>query len=72
MSLRSDILLVLQEGEAHGVEIRRRIHGRRGYVWISFYPELRKLEREGVLTTRQGEPLAVRGGRPRTYYRLAS
>lgn len=33
-------------------------------------PELRHLERTGLLVSREGEPLPERGGRPRFYYRL--
>jgi DNA-binding PadR family transcriptional regulator len=33
-------------------------------------PELRRLERAGLLVSREGEPLPERGGRPRFYYRL--
>lgn len=33
-------------------------------------PDLRHLERAGLLVSREGEPVPERGGRPRFYYRL--
>ena len=65
------LLAVLQCGEAaYTVPIRRLLTERigrrvsRGAVHTS----LERLEAKGLLTSRLGEPLAVRGGRPRRYY----
>src|SRR5512145_2851783 len=65
------LLAVLQCGdEAYAVPIRRVLTERigrrvsRGAVHTS----LERLEDKGLLTSRLGEPLAVRGGRPRRYY----
>jgi DNA-binding PadR family transcriptional regulator len=65
------LLAVLQCGdEAYAVPIRRVLAERigrrvsRGAVHTS----LERLEHKGLLASRLGEPLAVRGGRPRRYY----
>lgn len=65
------LLAVLRCGEdAYAVPVRRMLTdevGRRvsrGAVHTS----LERLEAKGLLTSRLGEPLAVRGGRPRRYY----
>lgn len=60
--------------EAYGGSIRREIEARSGRrVWIgSLYTALTKLDDQRFVTTRMGEPLPVRGGRSRRYYRLAA
>ena len=38
----------------------------------SVYPALRELEREGLVASREADPLPERGGRPRRYYNLTA
>jgi DNA-binding PadR family transcriptional regulator len=67
------LLAIMQCGEdAYTVPIRQMLaertgrHVARGAVHTS----LDRLETKGLLRSRMGEPLAVRGGRARRYYRL--
>jgi DNA-binding PadR family transcriptional regulator len=65
------LLAVLQGGdEAYGVvvrdEIRRRT--RRDLTLGTIYKTLTRLEAKGLVTARQGEPTAERGGRAKRYY----
>jgi PadR family transcriptional regulator PadR len=59
--------------DAYGGSIRREIEDRSGRrVWIGpLYTALAKLDDQGLVTARLGEPLPVRGGRSRRYYRLS-
>jgi DNA-binding PadR family transcriptional regulator len=67
------VLLAIQGlgGDAYGGSIRREIEARsRRRVWAGpLYTTLARLEELGLVTSRQGEPLPVRGGRSRRYYR---
>jgi PadR family transcriptional regulator, regulatory protein PadR len=58
--------------DAYGGSIRREIEDRSGRrVWIGpLYTTLAKLDDHGLVATRMGDPLPVRGGRSRRYYRL--
>jgi PadR family transcriptional regulator PadR len=60
--------------DAYGGSIRREIEDRSGRrVWIGpLYTTLAKLDDQGLVTTRMGDPLPVRGGRSRRYYRLTT
>jgi PadR family transcriptional regulator, regulatory protein PadR len=65
------LLAVLQAGDdAYGVvvrdEIRRRT--RRDLTLGTIYKTLARLEAKGLVTARQGEPTAERGGRAKRYY----
>ena len=68
------ILLAVQRlgDDAHGGSVMREIEqhsGRR--VWIGpLYTSLGKLEAQGIVKTKIGEPLAVRGGRARRHVTL--
>ncbi|NUO51563.1 MAG: winged helix-turn-helix transcriptional regulator [Polyangiaceae bacterium] len=53
--------------EFFGLEVAERLGMSQGAV----YAPLRELVDEGVLESREGAPLAERGGRPRIYYRKA-
>jgi PadR family transcriptional regulator PadR len=70
------ILQVLISGEAFGIEIGKRIEertkGKLSFPQGTIYPLLRKLEREGLLKSREGEPLPERGGRPKIFYKLTA
>ena len=60
--------------DAYGGSIRREIEARSGRrVWIGpLYTTLAKLDDQGLVTTRTGEPLPMRGGRSRRYYQLTA
>ncbi len=67
------LLAVLRLGDdAHAVSVRDEIEARtgrrvsRGSVYIT----LDRLETKGYLTSRLGDPTAVRGGRAKRYYAL--
>lgn len=71
---RMSLLSALIPGEAYGLEIIERLKAagvRRSIPYAGWvYPGLRELERAGMVTSRESEPMAERGGRPRRYYRL--
>jgi PadR family transcriptional regulator PadR len=60
--------------DAYGGSIRREIEDRSGRrVWIGpLYTTLAKLDDQRLVATRMGEPLPIRGGRSRRYYRLTA
>jgi DNA-binding PadR family transcriptional regulator len=60
--------------DAYGGSIRREIEDRSTRrVWIGpLYATLAKLDDHGLVAARLGEPLPVRGGRSRRYYRLTA
>jgi PadR family transcriptional regulator PadR len=76
VDVKAAILQVLMQGEGFGLEVIRRIEERtRGKLLLAqgtVYPALRDLEREGLLKTRESDPLPQRGGRPRIYYKLTA
>ena len=65
-------LLDLEETEAYGVPIRDVIERRTGRrVSIgAVYTALERLTVRGLVSSRLGEPAAVRGGRRKRFYRL--
>jgi PadR family transcriptional regulator PadR len=69
------LLAVSRLGDgAYGGSIRREIEDRSTRrVWIGpLYTTLARLDEQGLVATRMGEPLPVRGGRSRRYYRLTA
>jgi PadR family transcriptional regulator, regulatory protein PadR len=65
------LLAVLQLGdEAYAVPVRNLIVARtaRDVARGALYTALERLEAKGLLTSRLGEPIAERGGRPRRYF----
>lgn len=60
------------EREAYGLAIRRDLTERLGrdYAAGAIYTTLQRLESKGLLTSRAGEPLPIRGGRARRLYAL--
>jgi PadR family transcriptional regulator PadR len=58
--------------DAYGGSIRREIEARSGRrVWIGpLYTTLAKLDEQGLVRAAMGDPLPIRGGRSRRYYRL--
>ncbi len=61
-------------GDAYGGSIRREIEARsKRRVWIGpLYTTLAKLDEQGLVAARIGDPLPMRGGRSRRYYRLTA
>src|SRR5262245_16558210 len=65
------ILAILQCGDdAYTVPIRQVLaeKSRRRIARGALYTSLDRLEGKGLVSSRLGEPLAERGGRPRRYY----
>lgn len=60
--------------DAYGGSVRREIEERSGrQVWIGpLYTTLAKLDDLGLVAARMGDPLPVRGGRSRRYYKLTA
>jgi PadR family transcriptional regulator PadR len=60
--------------DAYGGSVRREIEARSGRrVWIGpLYATLAKLGDQGLVSAKMGDPLPVRGGRSRRYYRLTA
>jgi PadR family transcriptional regulator PadR len=59
-------------GDAYGVSIRDEIHERAGRELSlgAVYSALRRLESQGLVRSRKGEPAPVTGGRAKTYFAL--
>ncbi|HYN10178.1 MAG TPA: PadR family transcriptional regulator [Vicinamibacterales bacterium] len=69
------LLAILQCGEdAYTVPIRRVLADRsqRRLARGAVYTSLERLEAKGLLSSRLGEPLAIRGGRARRYFSLTA
>lgn len=67
------LLAVLQLGEeAYAVPVRELIVSRAGrdVARGALYTALERLEGKGLLSSRVGDPLPERGGRPRRYFSL--
>jgi DNA-binding PadR family transcriptional regulator len=60
--------------EAYGAAVQREVGARGGreYAVGAIHTALQRLEDKGLVTSRMGEPLPVRGGRARRYYRLTA
>ena len=74
VSVRASLLQALIEGPGYGIELADRVEGRTS-IRIpqgSLYPSLWDLEREGLVTCYETDPLPERGGRPRKYYELTA
>lgn len=56
--------------DAYGAAVQREVGERRGraYAVGAIHTALQRLEDKGLVTSRMGEPLPVRGGRARRYY----
>jgi DNA-binding PadR family transcriptional regulator len=69
------LLAILQCGEdAYTVPIRGVLadRSRRNLARGALYTSLDRLEAKGFLTSRLGEPLAIRGGRARRYFAVTA
>lgn len=68
------MLAILRLGDdAYGVTIRREIESRTGRLVTSgsIYATLERLEGKGYVSSWDGDPLPERGGRTRTFYKVA-
>lgn len=76
ISVRTALLISLIPGKNYGLgladHIRSSSNGRISVATGALYPTLRALEREGMLTSHEDDPLPERGGRPRRYYELTA
>jgi DNA-binding PadR family transcriptional regulator len=72
--LRAKILDVLKDGPNFGLGIMDTLFARGERKGLNtIYTELRGMEREGLVESYPDDRASeVRGGRPRTYYRLKS
>lgn len=75
-ALETAILLAivrLAEG-AYGAAVRGEVSASRGHEYTAgaVHTALQRLEDKGLVTSWTGEPLPVRGGRARRYYRLTA
>lgn len=69
------LLVVARLGDrAYGAEIRREVATRTGrdYSVGAIYASLRRLEDKQLLRSFESEPLPVRGGRARRYFKATS
>jgi DNA-binding PadR family transcriptional regulator len=59
---------------AYGISIRQQIKKDTGTSWLSeaIYAPLNRLKKNGYVTTRKGNDIKEKGGRPRIYYKLTS
>jgi PadR family transcriptional regulator len=67
------LLAILQAGdEAYTVPIREVLLARSGrrVTRGAIYTSLERLETKGLVNSRVGEPLAIRGGRARRYFQV--
>lgn len=76
LDTQTAILQALIQGESYGLEIIERVAtasgGRIKILQGRVYPVLRRLEADGLLRSRDGEPVPETGGRPRRYYELTA
>ena len=67
------LLAILRAGdEAYGVVIAKEIEttAKRSVLLGAVYAALERLERNGLVASKLGEPTATRGGRAKRYYRV--
>jgi DNA-binding PadR family transcriptional regulator len=59
---------------AYGAAVQREVGERRGraYAVGAIHTALQRLEDKGLVTSSMGDPLPVRGGRARRYYRVTA
>ncbi|MDZ4696659.1 MAG: PadR family transcriptional regulator [Deltaproteobacteria bacterium] len=76
VTAKAALLRALVQGEGFGLDLIDRVKVMSGGEVMlgqgSVYPALRDLEREGLVSSWEGEPTAERGGRPRRYYKLTA
>jgi DNA-binding PadR family transcriptional regulator len=76
LDMKLAILQVLLRQDAYGLqlidELREMTGGRLVFAQARLYPALRELEADGLIASSAGEPVAVRAGRPRRYFRITA
>lgn len=76
VNAKAALLQALLAGPGYGLDliarVSQRTEGKMTLGDASVYPALRAMEREGLLRSWEGEPIAERGGRPRRYYELTA
>lgn len=75
MNIATEILKVLRDdGDSYGLRVIEAVNERTdGEAWLlsgRVYPELRKLEADGLLSSYDSDPISERGFRPRRMYKL--
>lgn len=72
MNEREELLKLIIERPDFALGLQERLAKKGIHVGYRIYVLLREMERDGILVSeRREEHLAERGGRPRTYYKLA-
>ena len=69
------LLAILRlEGQAYGVSVRDEIERTAGRTLSlgAVYSALRRLEAQGLIASRRGEPEPVTGGRAKTFFTVSS
>jgi len=75
---RSEEIVLLSiwklQDNAYGVSIRDKVIESTGYEWSigALYAPLHRLQKKGLVETREGDPVPERGGRRKIFYRLTS
>ena len=77
LSRAEEIVLVTiwkLKGNAYGVTIREKIYNDTGQKWSigAIYAPLHRIQKKGLVTTFEGNPLPERGGRSKVYYEVTS
>lgn len=79
LTYRAALLAALMNSKEHkgyGLELIELVATRtKGEIKLSqatVYPELRNMERDGLVKSYEADPLPERGGRPRRYYQLTA
>lgn len=68
------LAIMIQHPNAYGVSIRDEIRKRvdREYSFGSIYAVLERLEDRGMISSREGEATAARGGRKKQYFTITA
>ena len=79
LTARASLLAALLSSKSfrgYGLElielVGERTKGKVQLTQPTVYPELRKMERDGLVTSEEADPSPERGGRPRRYYKLTA
>jgi PadR family transcriptional regulator PadR len=76
VTTKAALLQALIRGPGYGLDLIERVRTlTSGGIELhqgSIYPALREMEREGLLTSYESDPLPERGGRPRRYFKLTA
>jgi PadR family transcriptional regulator PadR len=76
ISTEAALLQALIAGENYGLAlidlVKERTKGKLVLHQGTIYPALRKMEKDGLVKSYEGEPLPERGGRPRVYYKITA